>query len=195
MSVIQNILDFLKSILVWWFIVEPWEQAVRVRFGKHIYLFGAGAHVRIPFFDNIYIQNTRRRLLSAGLQTLTTSDRKLLSVHSTIGYVLTDIMKLQQGLHDADATITQHITALLARDIASHTLAECGPGDIAQRVRAGLDLAQYGLEVVEFALTSYIADVQTIRVLQDNSAPYFQYGALSTVINGSSNGPRGEPAR
>jgi hypothetical protein len=175
-------LDFIKALLTWWFIVEPWEQAVRVRFGKHVRLFAAGAHIRIPFFDNIYVQNTRRRLLSVGSQTLTTSDRKVLTVHSTIGYVITDILKLQRGLHDADGTIMQHISALLARDIAGHRLKDCGPTAVAARVKADLNLCAYGLDVVEFALTSYVADVRTLRILNDTAAPYFGYTQLNTVV-------------
>lgn len=182
MNVVRDILDFVKSLLTWWFIVEPWEQAVRVRFGKHVLLFEAGAHIRIPFFDTVYVQNTRRRLLSIGSQTLTTSDRKVITVHSTIGYVLTDVLKLQTGLHDADGTVMQHVTSRLAQDIATHTLEDCGPAVVADRVRAQMGLAQYGLDVVEFALTSYVADIQTLRILSDGSAPYFNYAALTTVL-------------
>jgi hypothetical protein len=187
LNVVRDMLVFLKSLLTWWFIVEPWEQAVRVRFGKHVILFEAGAHLRIPFFDTVYVQNTRRRLLSVGSQTLTTSDRKVLTVHSTIGYVLSDVMKLQRGLHDADGTVMQHVTSRLAQDIAEHTLEDCGPAAVAARVRAQLGLKQYGLDVVEFALTSYVADVQTLRILTDGSAPGFSYTTLSTVLadNGS----------
>lgn len=181
MNIIRDIIDFLKSLLTWWFIVEPWEQAVRVRFGKHVRLFGAGAHVAIPFFDSIYKQNTRRRLCSMGSQALTTHDRQVLSVHSTIGYVITDVLKLQQGLHDADATLIQHVTARVAEDVASHDVVDCGPADIATRVRTRLDMSQYGLDIVEFVLTSYTANVQTIRILQDNSAPYVTYAALNTL--------------
>lgn len=184
MNIIRDIIDFLKSLLTWWFIVEPWEQAVRVRFGKHVQLFGAGAHICIPFFDSIYKQNTRRRLCSMGSQALTTKDREVLTVHSTIGYTIVDVLKLQQGLHDADATIIQHVASRVAEDVASHNMVDCGPADIATRVRAELDLSQYGLNVVEFMLTSYTANVQTVRILQGNDAPYVSYIALSTALGG-----------
>lgn len=191
MNIIRDLIDFLKSLLTWWFIVEPWEQAVRVRFGKHVRLFGAGAHIAIPFFDAIYKQNIRRRLCSMGSQALTTKDRQILTVHSTIGYLIKDVLKLQQGLHDADGTLVQHVTARIAEDVASHDLAQCGPAEIANRVRARLDLAEYGLEVIEFVLTSYTANVQTIRILQDGSVPYMQYAPLFTGM--TSGGPGAVP--
>lgn len=188
MSIVQQFLDFLKTLLSWWFIVEPWEQAVRTRFGKHIALFGAGTHFKIPFFDAVYRQNTRRRLMPMGSQTLTTSDRRLVSIHSTVGFQISDVMLLQQSLHDADGTVMQHVTSILSTDIATHTLAECAPAAVVARVKAALHLEDYGLSAVEVAITSYVADIRTLRVIQDSAAPWFSYDSLCTVPreNGSS---------
>lgn len=182
MNILQSVLNFLHALLDWWFIVEPWEQAVRVRFGKHVGLFGPGTHIKIPFFDAVYKQNTRRRLISMGSQTLTTSDRKVVTIHSTVGYVIKDVLKLQQTLHDADGTIMQHVTARVANDLATHTLAESSPANVAARVKAQLSLEQYGLTDIEFAITSYVADINTLRLLSDGSAPYFAYAILQTWI-------------
>lgn len=180
MNIIQNILDSLKTLLQWWFVVEPWEQAVRVRFGRHVRLFRGGAHFRIPFFDSIYVQNTRRRLISVGSQTLTTKDRKLITIHSTLGYTILDVLKLQQSLHDAESTILQHVSTRLSQDVATHALAECTPAEVMARVRAVLDLEPYGLGDLEFALTSYVADIRTIRLINDSSAPYISGASLDT---------------
>ena len=183
MSILQNILDFFKHLLQWWFIVEPWEQAVRVRFGKKVLLFNGGTHFRIPFFDTVYVQNTRRRLTPIGSQTLTTKDRKLVTIHSTLGFTITDVLKLQQTLHDCEGTILQHVTALLAQDIATHDLVDCAPEETMTRVRVALDLEQYGLGNLEIALTSYVADIRTIRLINDASAPWFQGSQLTTSYN------------
>ena len=192
MNLVQNLLEFLKTILQWWFIVEPWEQAVRVRFGKHVRLFENGAHFRIPFFDNIYVQNTRRRLTSIGSQTLTTADRKLVTIHSTLGYTINDVLKLHQTLHDAEGTVLQHVTTLLAQDIATHVLADCTPADVMCRVQGKLQLEKYGLGNLEFALTSYVSDIKTIRLINDTFAPWMPGSQLST--NYSVSGGAGIPA-
>jgi hypothetical protein len=179
-NIVQNVLDFFKHLLQWWFIVEPWEQAVRVRFGKHVKLFNGGAHFRFPFFDNVYVQNTRRRLMSMGSQTVTTQDRKLITIHSTLGFTIVDILRLQQTLHDAEGTVMQHVTARLARDVATHELKECAPAEVMARVGAALDLERYGLGNLEFALTSYVADIRTIRLINDSSAPWIGGMPLNT---------------
>lgn len=182
MSIIQNILDFFKTLLQWWFIVEPWEQAVRVRFGKNVLLFNGGTHFRIPFFDAVYVQNTRRRLISMGSQTVTTKDRKLITIHSTLGYTIVDILRLQQTLHDAEGTVMQHVTSRLAKDIAANFLADCAPADVMTRVGAALDLERYGLGNLELALTSYVADIKTIRLINEASAPWIGGMSLHTSI-------------
>lgn len=61
MSFIQNILALLGRLVSWWFVVLPWEQAVRVRAGSRVRLYGAGLHFRVPFIDYVWLQNTRRR--------------------------------------------------------------------------------------------------------------------------------------
>lgn len=179
MNVLQNILDFIRSLLSWWFIVEPWEQAVRVRFGKHVELFSAGVHFRIPFFDAIYKQNVRRRFSGVPLQTLTTNDGKSLTVHGSLGYRIADVLVLHQTLHDAEFSIQQEVLGLIAAYVVGNRLSECAPKDIIGAVSADLDLGKYGLTDVEFFLTGYIADIPTYRLLQDTMAPY--YGTTLTT--------------
>lgn len=167
MGVVQNILDFLRNLLSWWFVVLPWEQAIRVRFGKHSKLFGAGLYWRIPFFDVLYIQNVRRRISTIPLQTLTTSDGKTITLNGSLGYRVTDIMKLQMSLHDADGSIQQEVLGLVTKYVVAHTVSECGSADIAAAVKKELDLTKYGLADEEFFLIGYVASVPTFRLLQD----------------------------
>jgi hypothetical protein len=195
-NIVQNVLDFVKHVLQWWFIVEPWEQAVRVRFGKDVKLFNGGAHFRIPFFDTVYVQNTRRRLISMGSQTVTTKDRKLVTIHSTLGFTIVDILRLQQTLHDAEGTVMQHVTTRLAQDIAIHELKDCAPAEVIVRVGAALGLEQYGLGNLEFALTSYVSDIRTIRLINDSSAPWIGGMPLNTRGSvGTSSTPVAESGR
>lgn len=181
MGVFQNIIDFLQNFLTWWFIVLPWEQAIRVRFGRNPKLFDAGLYWRIPFFDVLYIQNVRRRISSIPVQTLGTADGKTITLHGSIGYRVADVMKLQMTLHDAEGSIQQEVLGLITKYVVGHSAAECGSAEIVTSVCAALDLAKYGLADAEFFLTGYVADVPTYRLLQDAMASYTQYAGLSTI--------------
>lgn len=177
MNWLTSLLECIRALLTWWFVVEPWEQAVRVRFGNRVALFHAGVHLRIPFFDRLYVQNTRRRLSGLPVQTLTTKDGKVLTLHGSIAYTITDVLKLHFALHDAEATIQQEAMALIAQYVAEHELDACTPEEIAMQCGAYLreDLHEYGLGEVFLFLTGYVANIRTLRLLQDymsNSAGY-----------------------
>lgn len=197
MGVVQNILDFLRNLLSWWFVVLPWEQAIRVRFGKHMRLFEAGLYWRIPFFDVLYIQNVRRRISIIPLQTLGTSDGKTITLHGSLGYRVADIQKLQMSLHDADGSIQQEVLGLVTRYVVSHPASECSSTEITAAVSTQLDLSKYGLADEEFFLIGYVASVPTFRLLQDAmqnwNHPSAGLSTVSTQANipaGSSSGQR-----
>jgi regulator of protease activity HflC (stomatin/prohibitin superfamily) len=181
-SFFQSILDFIRSLVAWWFIVEPWEQAVRVRFGSRVRLFQPGIHLRLPFFDVLYKQNIRRRIAAIPIQTLTTRDLKIVTLHGSIGYRIADVLKLQMTLHDAESSVKQQVLGVIARYVAGVDKAECAPATIMARVAADLDLSAYGLADVEFFLIGYVSDLPTYRLIQDSMQSYGSgEGSLSTT--------------
>lgn len=181
MNIVQSILDFLRNLLEWWFVVEPWEQAVRVRFGKYVALINAGVHFKIPFFDVIYKQNVRRRVSGIPVQTLTTSDGVSMTVHGSIGYRICDVLKLHLTLHDAEVSVQQELQGLVTNYIVTHTAAECTPAKITEAVKATLDLKKYGINDTDFFLTGFVSNVPTYRLIQDSMQQYGPYtSGLST---------------
>jgi hypothetical protein len=189
MNMIQQLISFLKSLLTWWFIVEPWEQAVRVRFGKNVRLAHAGVHFKIPFFDVVYKQNTRRRVSSIPIQTLTSADRKCLTVHGSIGYTIKDVLKLQSTLHNAEQAVQQELAGLMSRYIAEHTAEECLPAAIVNYVSQHQQLSKYGIGDVDFFLTGYVSDLPSFRLIQDSMQSYdYSSQKLSTVAASSTPG-------
>lgn len=181
MSIFYQILEFLRALINWWFVVEPWEQAVRVRFGKHVRLFGAGVHVRIPFFDKLYLQNVRRRVSQLDVQTLTASDGKSLTVNGSIGYRIADVLKLQQTLHHAEQAVRLEVAGLLTKYVVTHPIDDCKPGQLMDFVKTHLDLSKYGLADVDFFLIGYVSKVSTIRVINDSLQAFSPYStALSS---------------
>lgn len=191
MSIFQGILDFLKQLLAWWFVVEPWEQAIRVRFGKHVRLMHAGVHFRIPFFDVVYKQNVRRRVSGIPVQTLTASDGVPVTIHGSVGYRICDVLKLQQTLHDAEVSVQQELQGLVTNYVVSHPASECTPAKIIEAVKATVNLSKYGLNDVDFFLTGYVCNVPTFRLIQDSMQQYGPYtSGLSTQVSTTPNAPR-----
>lgn len=180
MSFFTQIIDFLWSLVNWWIVVEPWEQAVRVRFGKQLKLLGPGVNFKIPFFDHVYLQNVRRRVMSIGLQTLTTSDGKSITVDGSIGYKIADVMQLHMTLHDAEYSVKQEVLGCIADYVITHTVSDCGPGNIVAHVRSKHKLAAYGLADVDFFLSGYVSNIPTFRLIQDGMTSDMYSSNLST---------------
>lgn len=175
-SLVDLVRGFFRGIRPW-VIVAPWEQALRVRFGKHVRVLGAGFHLRLPVIDVVFLQSIRRRVAGVGRQTLTTRDNQTITVGAALGYEITDVEQLYRGLHHAEDTLQQLARSKIAAYVTSHRLADCTPSAL-QGLADGLNLETYGLATPELVVTDF-AVVRTYRLIGDQQ--YSGYGdALTT---------------
>ena len=179
MSIFREIFNALIRMFTWLVVIAPWEQAVRVRLGKHVRILYAGVHIRIPFADRIYRQSIRRRISLLGTQTISTKDGIAITIASAIGYEIVDLRKLYESLHDAEDTISHEALGLISSFVVAHTIDECKAKDIEAHVIAEMDLGRYGLGRQEFFLTGFVV-VKTYRLLQGGMREWTSGASLST---------------
>lgn len=184
---VREILQALGQLFTWLVTVAPWEQAVRVRFGKRVKLLSAGLYVRIPFFDRVYRQSIRRRLVLMPSQCVTSRDGKAITVSASLGFVVKDVLKLYNTLHDATDTLESMVAAMLARYIATHDFANCTPKLIEDDVRGQLNFERYGIVEPEFYVLNFVA-VKTIRIVTGDIRTYRGGGDLNTTASDSATG-------
>jgi hypothetical protein len=151
---IKNLLGTLKP----WVIIAPWEQCLRVRFGKHVKLLREGFHFRLLMFDRMYIQSIRLRFTAIDRQTLTTKDSKIITLTGQIGYSITDIELLYRTLHHAEDTIRNMVKSEIANYVYNHTFLDCEPQKISEHMLSVINFKGYGLsitnlDIIDFALT------------------------------------------
>ena len=192
MNIVQQIVDFISQLFRWWFIVLPWEQAVRVRCGKTIAVFGAGIHFQIPFLDMVYLQNTRRRLTTIHAQLVSTLDGKTVVVSGTIGYKIDSILRVHQTLHQAADTVRMGAQMLITEFIVGRKLIECTPAALTSYVRERLDLERYGLCDTEFFLTNF-ATVKTYRMITGEAQSWSEENFSTNYPLGTDNAPGARP--
>lgn len=166
MSWVKELFAGLRDLIVWWVTVAPWEQALRVRLGKHVQRLETGVHLRIPGIDRVYRQSIRRRTCDLSMQTLTTSDGATVTVAGSLRYAIADIELLYQTLHHAESTLMDLAGGIVARTITQLARSECTADAIEAAVRRELDIQQYGLTDAELYVTSF-AFVRTYRLIQD----------------------------
>lgn len=166
---VTALLDFIQrflDIFIWWTIIQPWEQGIRVRLGRTRKRLAPGIHWKIPYADLVYRQTTRRRYSQFGPQTVTTRDGHTLTLAGAVGYSIRDLDKLYDGLQHPEDSLHALVSGKVAAHIATHDLADCTPEAIVTNVRPKLGLAKFGLRNEHFVLSTY-ARVKTYRLIMD----------------------------
>jgi hypothetical protein len=166
MEVFTALLKQIGQIFTWWVMVAPWEQALRVRAGRHVRRLPPGAHLRIPFLDTVHVQSVRMRLNTLSMQTVMTRDRQALTVAGAIGYAVGNIEQLYATLHHAEDTITNLAMTAVAECAATRRAEELTPELLAQLATQALSLTAYGLVDVSIRVTDF-AFIRTYRLVSD----------------------------
>ena len=174
MNAVKQIQEFFRSIFQWWVTITPWQQGVRIRLGKHTKLLGPGIHIKFPIVDIVYMQPIRVRAQHIGSQTLTTNDKKTVSLASALQYQITDLLKLYSTLHNAHDTIEQMTQGLVSSYVRAADLDTINGNELEQHIINELKISQYGIEVIGFRLTSFTA-VRTYRLISGEIGAFTGY--------------------
>lgn len=166
MNYLKETLDYLSKLFQWWIIVEPWEVAVRTRFGKNMTVLGPGTHFRLPFFDIVYIQTIRLRIVHMAPQTITTKDAKTITIVCAVGYSISDMGKLYNSLSSPEGTICNIVQGEISDFVYNNDLSDCGPLKIENVILSKLNTSDYGIKYEYVKMVGY-AVVKTYRLIQD----------------------------
>lgn len=168
MSNLKEFFQYIFGNLKFWIIVQPWEQGLRVRNGKHITLLNKGIYFRIPYFDSVYVQECRLRVCMMSMQTLTSKDNQTITMNGSIGYSIVDIEKLYNTLYHPELTITNIVMSETAEYVYNTNAKEATPEQISESVMAKLNSFDYGLRFEYYKITNFAA-IRAYRLIQDQS--------------------------
>lgn len=171
MEWLQSFMSRFAEAFRWLWILQPWEQALRVRGGKKIVKFHGGLHFKIPYLDYIFSQNCRMRLSEVPSQTVTTLDGKSITLSGALAYRVDDVEPLYTKLHMAEETLSRKTQGIISSYIAWHHFSDCSPKHVMEYVDEHLQLGGYGLADVEFILKDF-AVVKTYRFITGDVESY-----------------------
>lgn len=180
MEAVNQIIQFIKQLFSWWFIVTPWEQAVFVRLGKNVKVLHGGFYFKIPFIDQVYLQSIRLRAIDMPIQTISTKDGKTITIKSVMNYAINDIYKLYNTISHPDTTLSAIVMSKIADYIMAHNRSEINIQALEYDIIKELESVDYGLNKVSFKITSW-AEVKTLRVIQDQSWSFEGLDLKNTV--------------
>jgi regulator of protease activity HflC (stomatin/prohibitin superfamily) len=168
MNQVKDFFEYIFNAIKIWIIVQPWQTGIRVRSGKNIKKLAGGIYFRLPYFDSVFIQENRLRVVSMPIQTLTSKDIKTITINGAVGYTIIDIEKLYQTLYHPETTIANITMSEVADFIFRNNLESINPNTIEKAVISKLNKEYFGLKFEYFRITNF-AVVRTFRLIQDQS--------------------------
>lgn len=124
----QAFIDFLLQVwrdLLCFKIIAPWEEGLRVRFGKRYRAFGPGVHFKLPFFDQFHVMNVRRQTVDLEDQTVETKDGVPVLVSLSLQYEIRNVANVFVKVQDFDVSLLTEAMNIVAAWINTHLYEEC----------------------------------------------------------------------
>lgn len=159
-----SITRFIRQFRLW-FLVMPWEQAIRVRLGKHKTVLKTGWHWRLPFIDRVYVQNMRLRGDVMTPQTMSTADGKTLTVGLMVLFSIGDILKVYETMNQPEDVIQNLVSGCAAEYVRENHSTEITPKDLEASIIEQADLSSLGLIDIQVRVSDF-AFVKTYRLIQ-----------------------------
>jgi regulator of protease activity HflC (stomatin/prohibitin superfamily) len=168
---LDKLVEFLTRFsnqLMPWVIVEEWNGAVHLRFGKWIQTLRPGLHFKIPFFDSIIECPVITQSINIPSQTLTTLDEQSIVLKSIIRYRVSNVRTyLLNIMHATDVLIDT--TQGMIRDIVEVT-AWNDLVDVNHQITDEIKkfVVKWGIEVEAVTITD-LGIVKSFRIFGDEA--------------------------
>lgn len=120
---LDKLVDLLVSFgreLLPFVIIEQWNGAVQLRFGKYIKVLYPGIHFKMPFFDSIIETPVITQSVNLPSQTLTTLDEQSIVLKSIIRYKVSNIQIYLLGVMHANDVLIDTTQGII-RDVVEMT--------------------------------------------------------------------------
>jgi hypothetical protein len=168
MGSIKELIEYLLNAVKIWIIIQPWQTGIIVRNGNKTRKVSKGIYFRLPYFDCVFVQETRLRVGCLPVQTLTSKDLQTLTLNSSVGYSVSCVEKLYDSLYHPETTIRNMAMSEIASFVFENELKDINPTLLEKLVIEKLNALDYGLKFEYFKITNF-AVVKTYRLIQDQS--------------------------
>jgi hypothetical protein len=168
---VQQFFEYIFNAVKVFVIIQPWQTGLRVRNGRKIKKLNKGIYFRIPYFDSVFIQETRLRVGEVPIQTLTSKDLQTLTISSSFGYSVEDIETLYNTLYHPEETLQNIAMSEVANFVFTNNIKDITPDNIEKSVLDKFKEMGYGLNFEYFKIANF-AVVKTFRLIQDQSYGY-----------------------
>jgi regulator of protease activity HflC (stomatin/prohibitin superfamily) len=149
-------------------IVEQWNGAVQLRYGKFIKVLYPGIHFKIPFFDSIIECPVITQSVNLPSQTLTTLDDESIVLKSIIRYRVSNIQTYLLGVMHANDVLIDTTQGMI-RDVVELTTWD-DLVDVNETITNKVKeyVVRWGIEVEAVTITD-LGIVKSFRIFGDEA--------------------------
>ena len=165
-KLIEQLIKFSKDVLPY-FIIEEWNEAVVLRFGKFHKVAKPGFHLKIPFFDSVWETEIITQSLDMNPQSITTADGKNIVVKAIIRFSVIDTKTYITSImkpHDVLIDTTQGMIREIIEERNWEDLVDI-ENELTEKI--GAKLKQWGINIERVTLTD-LAEIDSIRLISDS---------------------------
>jgi regulator of protease activity HflC (stomatin/prohibitin superfamily) len=152
-------------------VVQHYNRAVRMRFGKPRGVLQPGFHWKIPFADVFLEQMVKTKTINLSEQTITTKDWIGVVVRAVIKYEVEDVEKLLLEVYDPFDAVADMTKGIIRSIIITRDWADCNSdklsSDIARKAR--VEGKQWGVKIIEVTLTD-LGKVPSFRLFNSSDS-------------------------
>jgi len=163
-ALIQQFINELIPV----FIIDEWEEAIILRFGKFYKSVKPGIYFKIPFFDSVWKHIVITQSIDIPPQSVTTADGENVVVKGIVRFSIIDIKTFLTTITQPQDVLTD-TTGGMIREIIEDTR-WINVIDIDKRLTSevGKFVKKWGIKVEKVTLTD-LQIANSIRVIQDST--------------------------
>ena len=168
-KLIGLIIDFAESLLPF-VVIREYQDGVLLRLGRYRRTMTPGLHFIIPFVDHVEHVVTVWTTVTLPVQSVVTSDGKLIVVKGMVKYRVSDAKVYTLEAYDANDALSDTGCGAIFNAIHERTYQECVTEDIAKAITTELkkEAKMWGITVKTVTLTDF-GEVRSIRLFNEGA--------------------------
>lgn len=159
------IIHFLEQVQPW-IVIRAYDRGLRLRFGLNKGILQPGLRWKIPFVDEVLIQQVTMTTMVLPEQTITTKDNQSIVVKSVIKYEVDNIEKLLLDVSDARDAMADMTQGIIRNILITKDWHECNTTEIPKAIteKARSEADKWGLKIKTVTLTD-LGLMRSIRLI------------------------------
>jgi regulator of protease activity HflC (stomatin/prohibitin superfamily) len=148
------------------FVVDMWEKALVLRFGKFNDIKDPGLHWKIPFADSVWHQTIVTQSIHLHPQSITSLDYKNIVVRAIVRYDIKDCYLFLTKLAHPTDVLVDTTGAMIREIIEERNWEDLVDIEIELTEKIGKKVSEWGINIEKVTLTD-LAEIDSLRVISD----------------------------